>query len=79
MVAEIIAKLEAFVAHPVVDSMTPVWSLSQDDAREILHALTMREAAAKRVDLAHFGSDLAELGSFREIRQAVGTKIITFP
>jgi hypothetical protein len=72
MVAEIIAKLEAFVAHPVVDSMTPVWSLSQDDARELLDALSRLRALAGKVDLV-------EAISFQEIRQAVGTKIITFP
>jgi hypothetical protein len=72
MVAEIIAKLEAFVAHPVVDSMTPVWSLSQDDAREILEAFRRMQSLLGKVDLA-------DVVSFREIRQAVGTKIITFP
>jgi hypothetical protein len=71
MVAEIIAKLEAFVAHPVVDSMTPVWSLSQDDARELLDALKRMQSLLGKIDLV-------DVPSFREIRQAVGTKTVTF-
>jgi hypothetical protein len=71
MVAEIIAKLEAFVAHPVVDSMTPVWSLSQDDAREILEAFRRMQSLLGK-------AALVDTPSFQEIRQAVGTKTVTF-
>lgn len=48
--ADIVAKLQAFVTHPEVDSMTPVWSLTQDDAREILAMINNLQALAGAVN-----------------------------
>ena len=44
---EIIAKLQAFVAQPEVDQMTPIWSISQDDARQILALIDELQVALK--------------------------------